>query len=97
MEVRLLQGITTDVSGNCGIGTFPYSPALPGYVADVLGTYDDWSWTDYPSYRDTLMSRGMGINEAFLVSHTALRLAVMGSDSGREASEDEIRHVRSSL
>ncbi len=93
MEVRLLQGITTDVSGNCGIGTFPYSPALPGYVADVLGTYDDWSWTDYPSYRDTLMSRGMGINEAFLVSHTALRLAVMGSDSGREASEDEIRRM----
>ena len=90
MGVRLLQGITTDVSGNCGIGTFPYSPSLPGYVADVLGTYDDWSWTDYPSYRDTLTSRGMGINEAFLVSHTALRLAVMGDDSGREASDAEI-------
>ena len=90
MAVRIKQGITTDVSGNCGIGTFPVSPSLGNYVEDVLGTYPAWSWKDYRGYRDTLTVRGLGINEAFLVSHTAIRLAVMGEDSGREADDREI-------
>ena len=93
MAVRIAQGITTDVSGNCGIGTFPVSPGLDKAVADVLGTYSPWSWKDYRSFRDTLISRGIGINEAFLVSHTALRLAVMGEDAGREATEEEIKRM----
>ena len=93
MTVRLMQGITTDVSGNCGIGTFPSSDGLGKAVEDVLGTYSPWSWKDYRSFRDTLTSRGIGINEAFLVSHTALRLAVMGDDSGREATDAEIERM----
>ena len=97
MAVRIAQGITTDVSGNCGIGTFPVSPGLDKAVADVLGTYSPWSWKDYRSFRDTLISRGIGINEAFLVSHTALRLAVMGEDAGREATEEEIERMCSIL
>ena len=97
MAVRIAQGITTDVSGNCGIGTFPVSPGLDKAVADVLGTYSPWSWKDYRSFRDTLISRGIGINEAFLVSHTALRLAVMGEDAGREAREEEIERMCSIL
>ena len=97
MAVRIAQGITTDVSGNCGIGTFPVSPGLDKAVADVLGTYSPWSWKDYRSFRDTLISRGIGINEAFLVSHTAIRLAVMGEDAGREATEEEIKRMCSIL
>ena len=93
MEVRLKQGITTDVSGNCGIGTFPYSPLLPSAVADVLGSYPSWSWTDFRSYRDVLRKTGIGINETFLVSHSALRLAVMGEDAGREAGKNETERM----
>ena len=90
MTARLMQGITTDVSGNCGIGVFPVSSGLAKAVEDVLGTYPVWSWSDYRSFRDTLISRGIGINEALLVSHTAVRLAAMGEDAGREATDDEI-------
>ena len=98
MKAKIGQGIVTDVSGNCGIGVFPNSgEALHDAVEDVLGTYDDWSWKDYDGYRAVLMRDGIGINEAFLASHTALRYAAMGEDAGREATGAEISAMCSML
>ena len=91
---RIGQGITTDVAGNCGIGTFPYNnPLLKNLVSDVLGEYDDWSWTDYSSWKAYVNNGGIGTNEVYLVSHSALRVYVMGADSGREATEEEIERM----
>lgn len=93
-SARVGQGITTDVTGNCGIGTFPYlGNGLEKYVADVLGEYDDWSWSDYPSWRAYVQNGGLGSNQAYLVSHTALRIAVLGQDCGRAAYPDEIERM----
>ncbi len=90
-ESRIRQGITTDVSGNCGIGVFPYNnPILKDMVKDVLGEWDDWAWTDYESFKKYYEKKKIGVNELFLVSHTALRAYVMGDDSKREATEKEI-------
>ena len=98
MKAKVHQGILTDVSGNCGIGVFPDSgEALHTAVEDVLGVYDSWSWKSYGDYRSLLLSDGIGINEAFLVSHTALRYAVLGPEAGREASDDEISRMCSLL
>lgn len=91
-EARIAQGITTDISGNCGIGVFPYkNPVLKEMVKDVLGEWDDWAWTDFSSFKSYYEKKRIGINELFLVSHTALRTAVMGEDSRRGATEDEKR------
>ncbi len=89
-EARIRQGITTDISGNCGIGVFPYrNPVLKDMVKDVLGEWDNWGWTDFTSFKSYYEKKKIGINELFLVSHTALRTAVMGEDSRREATEEE--------
>ncbi len=93
MGVRLSQGITTDVSGNCGIGVFPVSEGLDLAVEDVLGKPNGWAWSDYSGYRKVLLSEGIGINEAFLVSHTALRLSVMGKRASSEASDEDIEKM----
>ena len=93
MSAKVRQGITTDVSGNCGIGVFPNSPLLPDYVQDVLGVWDDWAWDDFSSYKRYVERGGIGINEVFLVSHTALRLAVLGEDPAREADGFEIERM----
>ena len=91
---RVGQGITTDISGNCGIGVFPYkNPILKEFVKDVLGEWKDWNWNDFSSYKAYLQKNGMGCNEAFLVSHTALRSYVMGNDSLREATEREVEDM----
>ncbi len=91
-EARIAQGITTDISGNCGIGAFPYrNPILKDMVKDVLGEWNDWSWTDFTSFKSYYEKKKIAINELFLVSHTAIRTAVMGEDSRRVAREDEKR------
>lgn len=91
-SARIGQGITTDISGNCGIGVFPYNnPLLADMVKDVLGEWDDWGWSDYKTMKEYYSKRKIGVNEVFLVSHTALRVAVMGEDCRREASGEEIK------
>lgn len=93
-EARIGQGITTDVSGNCGIGVFPYNnPILKDMVKDVLGEWDDWGWSDYRSFRKYYEKKKIGVNELFLVSHTALRVFVMGEDSKRKAEDVEIERM----
>ncbi|MGN0907059.1 MAG: amidohydrolase family protein [Bullifex sp.] len=89
---RIGQGITTDLCGNCGIGLFPaneYRKWLYPLNNDVLGHFDDYSWTDFTAYSRLLEGR-MGINQAYLVSHAPLRVAVLGPECGRAACKDEI-------
>ena len=89
-ESRVCQGITTDVGGNCGIGAFPYSSGLESIGLDVIGEYENWNWKDYSSFKSAVASGGIGNNQMFLVPHSALRLAAMGSDANRSASIEEI-------
>lgn len=94
MEAKLTQGITLDVNGNCGIGLFPL-PAetddLISLVEDVLGCYEgEWNWKDFSTYRSKIEEVGLGINMAFLTSHSALRLSALGKDVRRKASKDEV-------
>lgn len=94
---RLSQGITMDINGNCGMGVFPYSVHLPDTVRDILGTYDNWAWSDYISFVSFLRKEGLRINEAFLVPHAALRHAVMGEDVNRKATKIEVEKMKELL
>lgn len=90
-SLMIKQGITTSVTGNCGIGVFPnYSDNLKSYVSDVLGEWNDWSWSGYSSWREYVEKGGIGNNECFLTSHTALRTAVLKDNASRAASKEEI-------
>ena len=98
MSPRINQGITTDVTGNCGIGVFPSSgDELKSAVSDVLGEWKDWGWDDYRSYKKYAEKNGIATNEAFLVSHTALRLKALGGNAGRSATDAEIEVMCSLL
>ena len=99
MSPRINQGITTDVTGNCGIGVFPSSgDELKSAVSDVLGEWKDWGWDDYRSYKKYAEKNGIATNEAFLVSHTALRLKALGGNAGgRSATDTEIEVMCSLL
>lgn len=93
MKEKLMQGITTDLSGNCGIGPFPVGDEpemLYGLASDVLGPSPRWSWKDFSSFSSILEKQGTGINMAFLQAHAPLRVAAMGDDCSRAASDEEI-------
>lgn len=90
---RLAQGITTDVSGNCGIGVYPVRgevDSLKALDADVLGKWDDWKWKDIVEYRKYVEERGLGHNSVLLQAHAPLRYAAMKNDASRAATEKEI-------
>ncbi|HET7771864.1 MAG TPA: amidohydrolase family protein [Chloroflexota bacterium] len=101
---KLRQGVTTDVVGNCGYTPYPVSPdpTRRTLLCDSL-LYGDLvagalpnatpPWTDLAGYRDALHAKGIGINTAPLVGHSALRAAALGFDD-RPATADELRAMR---
>ena len=87
MENKIRQGITFDLSGNCGAGVFPRRPDSVPAFADILGHYGNWNWTDFTSYAKQLEP---GINIAFLQPHGSLRNAALEGNPNRPATDREI-------
>ena len=94
MEAKIGQGITTEVSGNCGIGVFPAKQndeVLYAYTRDVLGPYAPFGWKDFDSYCAELGKKGSGTNMAFLQSHSALRCRSLEGNPNRSANSVEVQ------
>ena len=95
--MKLKQGITSDISGNCGIGVFPLNEnkdLLKPLNDDVLGRCGiPLSWSDFRSFTSAVRENGCGINMGFLQPHAPLRIAVMGDDASRAANDDEISRM----
>jgi N-acyl-D-amino-acid deacylase len=101
-ESKVLQGVTLEVTGNCGIGAFPVEPRNRGLLTDYLRMHegclpaDGLAWTDFASYADRLDRIGLGLNLAPLVAHGALRISTMGADD-RTPDPSELRHMEKLL
>jgi len=88
------QGVTTHVTGNCGMSPAPLSAAHRDEALHNWAHYWDisgvaWDWTSFRQYLKALELAGGAINIAPLVGHGALRLAVMGLEN-RPATEREL-------
>src|SRR6185369_1739588 len=96
MAPKASQGVTTVITGNCGI-SLPYATASGGKVVAPLDLLDTGgSWFTYPSfaaYRETLESKPAAINAACLLGHTTLRVATM-DHLDRAATRAEIARMR---
>ena len=90
MPYKVQQGITFDLSGNCGIGVFPWRPGDEPRFFDIIGHYDNWDWTDFDSYSSQLKP---GINCGFLQSHSCLRINAIEGNPNREATQEEIEKM----
>lgn len=89
-ESDVMQGVTTVVTGNCGISVFPVNmekiDLLRGYIGTVTpGTDLEWYREDYFSL---LAGSGTSVNVAPLIGQGALRIAVMGFDNRRPSGEE---------
>lgn len=94
MEIKLKQGVTSVVVGNCGIAPVPanikYLELLRQYACPVVGGYDlPWDWQTYEQYVNRCYGVGKNTNLAFLAAHGAIRIAVRGFREG-EATQSEL-------
>ena len=98
-DYKLRQGITTEVSGNCGFTAAPLSPnteeLLKRYVAFITPPSGvTWRWRTFADYLDAVRSSGPATNLAPLIGHGTVRIAVMGFDQ-RAPTPEELEQMKS--
>ncbi len=100
MLPKLSQGVTTVVTGNCGISLAPGLPAAapePVPPLDLLGGAEAFAYPAFSDYLDALRTVGPDLNIVPLVGHTVLRQRAMGTDLDRPATQREIATMRAAL
>jgi N-acyl-D-amino-acid deacylase len=100
MAAKITQGVTTVITGNCGISLAPLKAgqALPmplGLLAGTNGAQID-GFARLIAYFKALEKCPAATNVASLVGHTNLRVMAM-ADLNREANADEIILMRAAL
>jgi N-acyl-D-amino-acid deacylase len=97
MAPKVSQGVTTVVSGNCGISLAPAPAGMHAPVTPPLDLLDsEGGWFRFPSfgaYVEELRARPAAINCAPLVGHTTLRIVTL-DNLDRPANAAEIAHMR---
>ncbi|TKB28552.1 D-aminoacylase [Desulfopila sp. IMCC35006] len=88
---RVRQGITTEVTGNCGGSPGPIldsgSEPFMEYMSDLGVLYkrrlspEDWNWKTLDGFYARLAAKGTAVNLVPLVGHSTLRANVMGYDN----------------
>lgn len=88
-DSKVMQGVTTEVVGNCGFTLAPTRPeqvdALRDYLSNtvaVRGGDVDLAWATLGQFMEWLQGRGISVNVATLVGQGTLRVAVMGFAEG---------------
>ena len=106
LDSSFSNGVTTTVSGNCGVG---FAPVLPEYrhrlvemmegVEDIPGLVLDegldWKWKTFPDYLNRLDERQYTMDIAVNITHAPLRVFVMGERAlnHEPATADEIAEM----
>ncbi len=89
LDSSTLNGVTTVLIGNCGVGFAPCEPRNRDALVELMEGVEDlpevvlteglpWNWTDFPSYLNSLAARRYDCDIVTQVTHAALRLHVMG-------------------
>jgi N-acyl-D-aspartate/D-glutamate deacylase len=89
---ELRQGVTTEVTGNCGFSPFPADGPHADQVDALMGALigGGHTWPDLAAYRAAVT--GMFANVAPLVGHGSIRAAVLGF-ADRAPAVDELREM----
>ncbi|WP_409435758.1 N-acyl-D-amino-acid deacylase family protein [Mycobacterium sp. SMC-14] len=96
-------GVTTVVTGNCGVGFAPVRPGREEWLIKLMEGVEDipgtaltegitWGWESYPEYLDKLESQSLAVDVGSQVAHGAIRAYAMGDRGARNepATPDDI-------
>ena len=83
---KVLQGVTTEVVGNCGFSPFPqggHERELCEFGGGILGAAEGWGWPSARAYLQDAEKLDENVRIAPLVGHGSLRVAAAGLRLGR--------------
>ncbi len=90
-ESRILQGITTEITGNCGYSAAPIAgeggELMRASIEEQYGI--EVGWNDVASYLEALAAARPAVNHALLLGQGSLRGNVVGPDD-RPATREEL-------
>ena len=87
-------GVTTAVTGNCGIGFAPVKPTGQKLLVEMMESTEDiparcleeaidWNWETFPQYMDSVAGGTYAMDIGVQIPHAALRFYVMGEGGAR--------------
>lgn len=94
-------GVTTVVTGNCGVGFAPVRPGSEEWLIKLMEGVEDipgtaltegisWGWESYPDYLDVIGQQRFAVDVGSQVAHGAVRAYAMGDRGARnEAATPE--------
>ena len=90
-RIKIMQGITTEIVGQDGLGEAPLTDAnlemWRRYLSGLNGNPDiEWNWRSLGEYLDRLAAAKPSVNVASLVGHGNIRLAAMGMENRKPTS-----------
>lgn len=81
-ESRIRQGVTTEIIGQCGLGSAPHLERMSdwrSYLTPILGSGPlTWNWPDFSMFLRELDRAEKPNNTAALIGHGAVRAQVLG-------------------
>jgi N-acyl-D-amino-acid deacylase len=100
-------GVTTVVTGNCGVGFAPARPDRHDWLIGLMEGVEDipgsalaegmqWEWETFPEYLDTLEKKRWTVDVGTQIAHGAVRSYVMGERGARNepATPEDIRAMK---
>jgi N-acyl-D-aspartate/D-glutamate deacylase len=101
LEPSTAHGVTTLVTGNCGVGFAPVRPGHEGELVDLMEGVEDipggalregmaWGWETFPQYLDRLEAGRWSVDVGTQVPHGPVRGYVMGERSGGSATAADV-------
>ncbi|MGC2411577.1 MAG: amidohydrolase family protein [Stellaceae bacterium] len=90
MAAKASQGVTTVITGNCGVSLAPLAlDRAPPPPLDLIGDANDYAYPRFADYLDALDRSPPALNAACLVGHSTLRVGTM-PELSRAARPEEI-------
>ena len=106
LEPSASHGVTTVVTGNCGVGFAPVRPGQESWLVELMEGVEDipgtalhegiqWEWETFPEYLDALDRRQYAMDVAAFLPHAPLRVYVMGERgaTNEDATADDIAEM----
>jgi len=94
---KVMQGVTTEVFTNCGLGFAPCTreglAIQREYLGGIFGDDEgvDWGWRTVADFLSRYEKQGSGTNIAYLIPHGTVRVSVMGMEARPATAEERGR------